>query len=104
MRQNALQGVLPRLLEQIQGAFPLATIYTPPEHAARANKKAWPSMDELLAEGKRVMFVSGEDYGPDMASLLFERKSGTVCGWQVKTNAIKAASVAGTIYHQDAGI
>ncbi|CAL8466894.1 g6430 [Coccomyxa elongata] len=74
-------GYLPQLLREIQEAFPAGSIYTPPEHASHSNA-SWPSMNDLLREGKRIMFVSGEDYGAPMASLLFERSSGTVCGWQ----------------------
>ncbi len=82
-----MQGYLPQLLKEIQEAFPVGSIYTPADQASHSNT-SWPSMNDLLREGKRIMFVSGEDYGAPMASLLFERSSGTVCGWQVQTTAI----------------
>lgn len=55
-------------------------LYTPKEHAARSALD-WPSMAQLVAEGRRVMVVSGADYGADAADLLFTRPD--VCGWQV---------------------
>ncbi len=55
-------------------------LYTPKDHAAR-NASDWPSMAELVTAGRRVMVVSGADYGPDAADILFTRPD--VCGWQV---------------------
>lgn len=78
-----LQGFLPQLLKEIQDGFPVGSIYTPPDHAKHGGV-SWPSIDDLLLDGKRIMFVSGEDYGPAMAPLIFERNNGTVCGWQVQ--------------------
>lgn len=83
-----MQGYLPQLLKEIQEAFPAGSIYTPADHASHSNA-SWPSMNDLLREGKRIMFVSGEDYGAPMTSLLFERSSGTVCGWQVRFTAMR---------------
>jgi hypothetical protein len=88
------------MLEEIQRAFPLATIYTPPEHAGNSSP-SWPSISELLALGKRIMFISGMDYGPPMASLLFERKSGTVCGWQVRADAMPGRASSHIIYDDE---
>ncbi|EIE27018.1 hypothetical protein COCSUDRAFT_83577 [Coccomyxa subellipsoidea C-169] len=74
-------GFLPQLMKEIQDGFPAGSIYTPPDHAKHGNV-LWPSINDLLLDGKRVMFVSGEDYGPAMAPLIFERNNGTVCNWQ----------------------
>ncbi len=80
---SAVQGFLPQLMKEIQDGFPAGSIYTPPDHAKHGNV-LWPSINDLLLDGKRVMFVSGEDYGPAMAPLIFERNNGTVCNWQVQ--------------------
>lgn len=73
------------------GAFPAGSIYMPADHVRRQAlsgggnaSAAWPSLNELVAGGKRVMFVSGQDYGPGMDGLLFSKSSGEVCGWQVR--------------------
>ena len=75
-----VQGVLPKLLIEIRQAFPSAMLYTPADHGAR-NASDWPSMAKLVAGGRRVMVVSGADYGADAASVLFTRPD--VCNWQV---------------------
>ncbi|CAK0733927.1 hypothetical protein CVIRNUC_000356 [Coccomyxa viridis] len=72
-------GFLPKLLIEVRQAFPGSMLYTPKDHAAR-NASDWPSMAELVAAGRRVMVVSGADYGPDAADILFTRPD--VCGWQ----------------------
>ena len=53
---------MPRLLAELEAAFPAATIYTPADHAARGTLD-WPSMDELAEAGKRVIVASAADYG-----------------------------------------
>lgn len=40
----------------------------------------WPVFRDLLALGKRVMFLSGADYSPDGDELLFVKES--ICDWQ----------------------
>ena len=53
---------MPRLLAELEAAFPAATIYTPADHGARGAFD-WPSMDELADAGKRVVVASAADYG-----------------------------------------
>ena len=77
-----MQGFLPKLLIETRAAFPGGMLYTPRDHGAR-NASDWPSMAELVANGKRVMVVSGADYGADAADVLFTRPD--VCNWQVLT-------------------
>ncbi len=33
----------------------------------------WPSMDQMLAAGKRVLLLSGVNYGAHMEPLIFKR-------------------------------
>ena len=75
------QGFLPKLLIEIRQAFPSAMLYTPADHGAR-NASDWPSMADLVTAGKRVMVVSGADYGADAAGVLFTRPQ--ICNWQVE--------------------
>lgn len=76
-----LQGFLPKLLIEIRQAFPAAMLYTPADHGTR-NASDWPSMGELVAAGKRVMVVSGVNYGADAAGVLFTKPD--ICNWQVQ--------------------
>ena len=76
-----LQGFLPKLLIEIRQAFPAAMLYTPADHGGR-NASDWPSMGELVAAGKRIMMVSGVDYGADAAGVLFTKPD--ICKWQVQ--------------------
>ena len=66
------QGVLPELFLEIQLVFPLDTIFTPPELESDYNG-SWPSIDQLSAAGKRVLFVTGADYGPDIDPFMFSK-------------------------------
>ena len=76
-----MQGFLPKLLIAVRQAFPSAVLYTPADHGAR-NASDWPSMADLVTAGKRVMVVSGADYGADAAGVLFTRPQ--ICNWQVQ--------------------
>jgi hypothetical protein len=67
-----LQGKVPQLLTDILSVFPVDVIYTPVEHTLRP-EGPWPSIDDLVRLGRRVLFVSGEDYGVAMQSLIFPR-------------------------------
>lgn len=71
--------MVPVLLNLTLSVFAIDTIFTPPELLLIGG--VWPSMDELVARGKRVMFVSGADYGLAMNTVIFT-KDGTVCGWR----------------------
>ena len=59
--------------------FPVDSILTPPELASRYADR-WPSMQQLMADGKRLMVVSLTDYGEEMAGLVFARGL-PVCRW-----------------------
>lgn len=63
--------MVPALLNLTLSAFPLDTIFTPPELGLIGG--VWPSIDELVARGKRVMFVSGADYGLAMNTVIFTK-------------------------------
>lgn len=67
-----LQGLLPRLLSQIQEVFPLAMLYTPADHAQRSTGD-WPTAQSLVDAGKRIVWLSGVDYGPAMADVIFSK-------------------------------
>lgn len=67
------------LVQEILSVFPQDIILTPPELASRYHNQ-WPSMAQLLADGKRVMIVSLTDYKDDMAGLIFPRGL-PVCRW-----------------------
>lgn len=66
------QGLIPLLLERITQYFPAASIYSPADHGDRGATD-WPSMDEMMAAGKRVLLLSGEDYGTSMDALIFDK-------------------------------
>ena len=86
-----LQGFLPKLLIEVRQAFPSAMLYTPADHGSK-NASDWPSMADLVAAGKRVMVVSGADYGADAAGVLFTRPQ--ICNWQVQPRAKSGAPIA----------
>ncbi len=65
------QDMVPVLLNLTLSVFPIDTIFTPPELLLIGG--VWPSMDELVARGKRVMFVSGADYGLAMNTVIFTK-------------------------------
>lgn len=67
----ALQDMVPALLNLTLSVFPVETIFTPPELGLIGG--VWPSIDDLVARGKRVMFVSGADYGPAMNTVIFTK-------------------------------
>ncbi|KAK9810142.1 hypothetical protein WJX72_005510 [[Myrmecia] bisecta] len=71
-------GFVPRLMSRIQEAFPLEIIFRPAELAALDGQ--WPTTEHLLAQGKRIILVSGTDYGSAMTSLIFSRGAAT-CDW-----------------------
>ena len=70
---DALQGVVSTLLSEILSLYPAEQIFTPTDLLGRGG--VWPSMDELVAAGKRVSFTSGTDYGTAMAPLIFDRSA-----------------------------
>lgn len=65
------QDVVPALLNLTSSVFPVERIWTPPELVLHGG--SWPSMNDLVAMGKRVMFVSGADYGLAMSQLIFTK-------------------------------
>ena len=83
-------GLLPRFLEDLASGLDSGQIYTPHDHDAwrRGNgleeadaRTNWPTPRELARMGKRVILVSGADYGAGMRELMFAKESGEVCGW-----------------------
>lgn len=60
------------MLERISAIFPVDSIYSPADHGSRGSSD-WPSMDEMAAAGKRVLLLSGVDYGPSMVPLIFDK-------------------------------
>ena len=72
------QGLVPRLLAEVEAAFPAATIYTPADHGARGTFD-WPSMDALADAGKRVIVASAADYGEVGPAFLPGRRQGGLC-------------------------
>ena len=66
-----MQDMVPALLNLTLSSFSLETIFTPPELGLIGG--VWPSIDELVAWGKRVMFVSGADYGLAMNTVIFSK-------------------------------
>lgn len=71
-------GLVGKLLDQILQVLPRESIFAPADLQALGS--GWPSMDALVGQGRRVMFVSGTDYGDDMAPLIFSRGH-PVCNW-----------------------
>lgn len=67
------------LLDQVREIFPAQMIVTPQDFKSRYNRQ-WPSIDTMVAQGKRILLVSGTDYGQDMSSLVFPR-SKDLCSW-----------------------
>mmetsp|Transcript_11458 Transcript_11458/g.34433 ORF Transcript_11458/g.34433 Transcript_11458/m.34433 type:complete len:647 (+) Transcript_11458:108-2048(+) len=72
-------GLIPLLMSRIKAYFPEDTIYTPPHHEQRGGGE-WPSADDMVAEGRRLMLTSGVDYGPVMNPLIF-LKAGPMCNF-----------------------
>ena len=69
-----MQGLIPLLLRRITEIFPAATIYSPTDHGDRLGTD-WPSMAEMEAAGKRLLLLSGVDYGMVMDPLIFDRSA-----------------------------
>ncbi|KAL6779087.1 hypothetical protein ACKKBF_B18815 [Auxenochlorella protothecoides x Auxenochlorella symbiontica] len=90
-------GVVGELLGDVLRAFPRAWVYDRDDHVrfvagvARESEAAglptpspattWPTPRQLRAAGKRLVLVSGADYGEAMAPLVFPKDDGSVCGW-----------------------
>lgn len=74
-------GVLPELFLEIHSIFSLPVIFTPLELESEYNG-TWPSIDQLSVSGKKVLFVTGADYGPVIDPIMFSKEGRkTVCGW-----------------------
>jgi len=63
---------LPELFLEIQLVFPMETIFTPVELEGEYNN-TWPSIDQLSAAGKKVLFVTGADFGPLIDPIMFSK-------------------------------
>ncbi|KAK1947192.1 hypothetical protein P3T76_001202 [Phytophthora citrophthora] len=66
-----------KLLDYLKEYFPEEEILRPIELAYTTK---WPTINELLHVGKRIVFMSGVDYLTDGEELLFVKD--TVCNWQ----------------------
>lgn len=71
-------GVAEHLQQDILASFTPESVFTTADLAAAGD--GWPTLSAMVAAGKRVMFVSGADYGPAMAPLVFARGA-VVCRW-----------------------
>lgn len=102
------QGLVPRLLAELEAAFPAGSIYTPLDHGARSAWD-WPSMDELADAGKHVIVASAADYGEvrrctSVAGAVHAERScvlihvkgqeyiySNMCGWRCARSRIRCA-------------
>lgn len=57
---------------EIEHVFPMETIFTPSELVSDFNE-SWPSIDALSSKGKKIMVVTGWDYGPIIDSMMFSK-------------------------------
>ncbi|KAJ0404860.1 hypothetical protein ATCC90586_007810 [Pythium insidiosum] len=64
------------LISHLRDYFPDNEILLPSD---LVKAKGWPSFEELLAVGKRVIFMSGSDYSPRGDDLLFVKDA--ICNW-----------------------
>ncbi|KAL4419285.1 hypothetical protein ABPG77_008335 [Micractinium sp. CCAP 211/92] len=71
-------GVVGNLLADITGVFPREWVFSAEDREAFG--AGWPSQQQMLTSGKRLLLVSGTDYGADMQPLIFSRGA-TLCGW-----------------------
>ncbi|KAI3432222.1 hypothetical protein D9Q98_003784 [Chlorella vulgaris] len=71
-------GKLGHLLNDTLATFPRSWIFSAEDKEAWG--PGWPTQRELLAAGKRLLLVSGTDYGADMQPLIFARGQ-ALCGW-----------------------
>ncbi len=60
------------MMQQIVDALPVAAVLTPSEWRQQLGGR-WPSIEELVAMGKRLLLVSQEDYGAEMQELIFPK-------------------------------
>jgi hypothetical protein len=63
---------LPELFLEIHSIFSLPVIFTPLELESEYNG-TWPSIDQLSVSGKKVLFVTGADYGPVIDPIMFSK-------------------------------
>lgn len=73
------------LLHKVKEAFAVDDIVTPVELRGRLGGR-WPSIEDLVTAGKRLLLVSVKDYGEEMAPLIFARGS-NLCDWDEPTPA-----------------
>ncbi|KAF1323923.1 hypothetical protein FI667_g6586, partial [Globisporangium splendens] len=64
------------LLKYLKDHFSMDEILLPSD---LVHGQGWPTVQELLDVGKRVVFMSGSDYSPDGDELLFVKDD--ICGW-----------------------
>ena len=68
---------VPALLSLIDQFFGPA-VYTPVDYAANGG---WPTVEDMVASGKHVLFMSGSDYGALMNSTVFYKYGPQLCDW-----------------------
>lgn len=82
-----LQGVVSKLKEDVLSVFPEGEIFT--QEDLKLTNGEWPSLEEMLKEGHRLLLVSATDYGKAMAPLIFPRGK-AVCRWEEPSlNAVR---------------
>ena len=84
---------MPALLADFAQVFTTAEVFTPLDLAALGNR--WPSIQDMLAGGKRLLVVSGVDYLTPMAPLIFSRCS-PCCAVPPLRPALGCAELAAT--------
>jgi hypothetical protein len=72
-------GKVPMLLALIEQYFG-ELVFTPADKA-RTTPNGWPTLGQMVAMGKRVIFANGEDYGPDMAPYIFYKYGAQFSNW-----------------------
>ena len=68
-------GILVDLIKQYFGD----SVYTPVDYQKHGGFMS--SIEEMLKIGKRVLFMSGSDYGAEMNSTIFYKTGPELCGW-----------------------
>ena len=67
-----MQGNVPELMGEIKSVFPMDVIFTPGELLLQYNG-SWPSVDTLSSLGKKIILVTGFDYGPIIDTMMFSK-------------------------------
>ncbi|GMH38746.1 hypothetical protein BSKO_06630 [Bryopsis sp. KO-2023] len=68
------------LLAEVLAVFPRHVIFTP-EDKAKFFDREWPTANQLVANGKRVMFVNRQSFNEDLHRYFFRAGDDGMCGW-----------------------